>query len=128
MYGFADPSGGGGDSFTLSIGHKENGKVVQDALRARKGDPHQIVKEYAEVLKKYQVREVSGDRYAGAWVSEAFQKEGIQYKASELNKSELYLEALPYISSGTVELLDLRELVKELRLLERRRDPLERIA
>jgi hypothetical protein len=64
---------------------------------------------------------VTGDRYAGAWVSEAFQKEGVQYKASELNKSELYLEALPYITSGAVELLDSRELIKELRLLERRR-------
>ena len=120
-FGFADPSGGGGDSFTLSIGHRGNGKIIQDALRARKGDPHQIVKDYAEILKKYQIKEVTGDRYAGAWVSEAFKKEGIQYKASELNKSELYLEALPYISSGTVELLNVRELVKELRLLERRR-------
>jgi len=120
-YAFADPSGGGGDSFTLSIGHRENGKVVQDALRARKGDPHQIVKDYADLLKKYQIREVTGDRYAGSWCSEAFQKSAIRYKASELNKSELYLEALPYITSGAVELLDSKELVKELRLLERRR-------
>jgi hypothetical protein len=120
-HAFADPSGGGGDSFTLSIGHKENGKIVQDVLRARKGDPHQIVKEYADLLKKYHIREVTGDRYAGAWTSEAFQKEGVKYKASELNKSEIYLEALPYINSRTVELLDNRELVKELRLLERRR-------
>lgn len=119
--GFADPSGGGGDSFALSIGHKENGKVIQDVLRARKGDPYQIVKEYGEVLKRYHVSEVTGDRYAGSWVSEAFQKEGIRYKVSELNKSEIYLEALPYITSGMVELLDDRELVKELRLLERRR-------
>jgi len=118
---FTDSSGGGGDSFTLSVGHKENGKMIQDALRARKGDPHQIVKDYVELLKKYQIREVTGDRYAGSWVSEAFQKEGIRYRASELNKSELYLEALPYITSGAVELIDSRELVKELRLLERRR-------
>jgi hypothetical protein len=105
----------------LSIGHRENGKVIQDVLRARKGDPHVICKEYAEVLKKYGIRETCGDRYAGAWVSEAFQKEGIRYKASELNKSELYLEALPYFGSGSIELIDSPALVKELRLLERRR-------
>jgi hypothetical protein len=120
-HGFVDPAGGGGDSFALSIGHKENEKVVQDVLRAQKGDPHQIVKGYAEVLKKYGIHEVQGDRYAGTWVSEAFRSEGINYKASELNKSELYIEVLPYINSGMVELLDSRELVKEFRLLERRR-------
>ncbi len=119
--GFADPAGGGGDSFALSIGHKENGKVIQDLLKARKGDPYEIVKEYAELLKKYKIHEVTGDKYAGAWVSEAFRNEGITYKTSELNKSELYLEALPYVNSGSVELLDNRELVKELRLLERKR-------
>jgi hypothetical protein len=120
-WAFTDPSGGGGDSFALSIGHKEGSKIVQDVLRARKGDPHEIVREYAEELKKYHVKEVSGDRYAGSWVSEAFRQEGITYKSSDLNKSELYLEALPFINSGMVELLDNREMVKELRLLERRR-------
>lgn len=118
---FADPSGGGADSFTLSIGHRENEKTVQDVLRGRKGDPHQTVREYAELLKKYKIHKVTGDKYAGAWVSEAFRAEGISYEPSELNKSELYLEALPYFNPGLIELLDNRELVKQLRLLERKR-------
>jgi len=120
-HAFTDPSGGGGDFFTLSIGHQENGKVIQDLLRARKGDPHEIAREYAELLRGYRVHQVTGDKYAGAWVSEAFSKEGITYRPSELTKSELYLEALPYISSGMVELLDNRDLLRELRLLERKR-------
>lgn len=120
-HGFVDPAGGGGDFFALSIGHLENSKVVQDVLRGRKGDPHEIVKEYAGLLKKYRIYEVRGDHYAGAWVSEAFQKEGVSYQASELNKSEIYIEALPYIASSMVELIDSRDLVRELRLLERRR-------
>lgn len=118
---FVDPSGGGGDSFALSVGHRESGKVIQDVLKARKGAPYQITTEYCELLKKYKIREVCGDKYAASWVSLAFEKEGILYKPSELNKSELYLEALPYINSGMCELLDDRELIKELRLLERRR-------
>jgi hypothetical protein len=92
-------------------------------LRARKGDPHQIVKEYAELLKKHHIHEVTGDKYAGAWVSESFRQEGINYNPSELNKSEIYLEALPFISSGICELLDNRDTIRELRLLERRRGP-----
>ena len=120
-HAFTDPSGGGGDFFTLSIGHKEGGKIIQDVLRARKGEPHGIAKEYCETVKKYRIREVTGDKYAGAWVTESFRNEGILYKSSELNKSELYLEALPYINSGSVELLDSKDLVRELRLLERRR-------
>jgi hypothetical protein len=118
---FVDPSGGGGDSFTLSIGHKENEKVIQDVLKVRKGDPHLIVKEYAEVLKKYKISEVTGDKYAGTWCSDSFKAERINYNFSELNKSELYLEALPYINSQMVELLDSPDLIRELRLLERRR-------
>lgn len=122
-FGFVDPSGGGGDLFTLSIGHKEQdrNKIVQDILRGRKGDPGEIVKEYAGVLRGFRILEVTGDRYAGAWVSEAFRGEGITYKPSDLNKSEIYLEALPYLISGMVELLDHREMIKQFRILERRR-------
>ncbi|MCX5884608.1 MAG: hypothetical protein NT096_01625 [Proteobacteria bacterium] len=119
--GFCDPSGGGADNFTLSIGHQEDEKMIQDLLRATKGDPYQIVKEYAGILKKYHINEVSGDRYAAAWVSEAFQRAGINYQPSEFNKSEIYLEALPFLNAGMTELLDSRELVKELIQLERRR-------
>jgi hypothetical protein len=120
-FAFVDPSGGGGDSFTLSIGHKEGTKIVQDVIKSRKGDPHEIVKEYSEILKKYSIFEVTGDKYAGSWVSEAFREQGITYRASELNKSDLYLEALPYFNLSFVELLDDREMIKQFRILERRR-------
>jgi hypothetical protein len=120
-HGFFDAAAGGADFFTLAIGHKENEKIIQDLLKARKGNPSEIVKEFSDLLKKYHCSELKGDKFAGSWVSEAFQKEGIRYQSSELNKSEIYLEALPYISSGACELLDNPQLVKELRLLERRR-------
>jgi len=122
-FAFVDPSGGGGDFFTLSIGHKEEDrkKIVQDFLRGRKGDPKEIVKEYVGILKKFRIHEVTGDRYAGAWVSEAFREEGIVYKPSDFNKSEIYLEALPYLNSNMVELLDHKDMAKQFRILERRR-------
>lgn len=122
-FAFVDPSGGGGDLFTLSIGHKEQdrNKIVQDLLRGRKGDPGDIVREFAGILKRFKIHQVTGDRYAGAWVSEAFREEGIIYKPSDLNKSEIYLEALPYLNSNLVELLDHKEMAKQFRILERRR-------
>jgi hypothetical protein len=121
QYGsFADPAGGGDDAFTLSIGHREGEKVIQDMLLSRRGDPYQITREYAGVLKKFRVREVTGDKYGAAWCSQAFEKEGIHYKPSDLTKSELYLEALPRFNGGQVSILDNKELVTQLRLLERK--------
>lgn len=120
-FGFADPSGGGADEFTLSVGHMEGQKVVQDVLLAMKGDPHSIAAQYADELKKYGLSSVTGDKYAGAWVSEAFRKGGIEYVASELNKSELYLAALPHLHSGQAELLDDEIMTRQFRMLERRR-------
>jgi len=63
---------------------------------------------------------VHGDHYGGEWPREQFRKHGVQYKVSEQNRSELYLELLPAIMSGKVELLDNRRLVAQLSNLERR--------
>jgi hypothetical protein len=38
--------------------------------------------------------EVTGDRYAGEWVQEAFRNAGITYLPSDYNKSEIYLDLL----------------------------------
>jgi hypothetical protein len=119
---FCDPSGGAQDSFTLSIGHREKDSLVQDVLNAAKPpfDPYEVVSDYARVLKEYRCSNVTGDKYAGAWVSEAFQKQGIRYIPSPLNKSEIYLAFEPLLARGQVELLDDKTLFAELRGLERR--------
>jgi hypothetical protein len=119
---FADPSGGGRDAFTLAIAHREGELTVLDVLRGRRPpfDPSVVVADYAKVLKQYRCFSVTGDRYAGEWVVEAFQKHGIQYRTAELNKSELYLEVEPLFATGAVRLLDHRILQTELLQLERR--------
>jgi hypothetical protein len=83
-------------------------------------DPSQVVKEFAMLLKSYRCYSVVGDRYAGAWVVEQFQRYGIHYQHSERSKSELYLEALPLFAQGVVDLLDAPPLALELMQLERR--------
>ena len=119
---FCDPSGGRGDAMTLSICHADGEKIIQDVLVIKHPpfDPGQAASEFSEILKKYNVYEVWGDKYAGAWVSEAFRKPNVTYRASDLNKSQIYLEFLPLLAQARVELLDNSRLISELRNLERR--------
>jgi hypothetical protein len=119
---FADPSGGSHDSFTISIGHIEKDRYIIDAIRGIRPpfSPEAVVKEYAALLKSYRLSSVVGDRYSGEWVREAFSKEGVYYKHSDLSKSECYLESLPLFSTGAVDLLDYQPLLLELQALERR--------
>jgi hypothetical protein len=122
-FGFLDPSGGRQDAFTLAIAHKEkSGKVVLDVLRERRPPfkPQAVVEEFSGVLRTYGIRSAGSDRYAGEWVTEAFGTCGITIENAELSASELYLELLPVISNGSVELLDSKRLAGQLAGLERR--------
>lgn len=136
---FVDMSGGRHDASALGIAHAEaappspddkfrtDGKrappiVRLDVLSAVPAphEPSAVVEQFAEMLKERHLRKVVGDRYAGGWVSDAFEKAGIQYEPAELDKSAIYCEALPLFAERRVELIDDKRLVTELRLLERR--------
>jgi hypothetical protein len=121
---YADPSGGasGGDAFTLGISHNENGKLVLDVLRVRRPpfNPLAVCAEFAAVLKVYGLSRVVGDRYSAQFVVSAFQENGIYYEPSERSTSDVYLEILPHFAQGSIQLLDNRTLLNELRQLERR--------
>ncbi|MBR1156669.1 hypothetical protein [Bradyrhizobium sp. JYMT SZCCT0428] len=119
---FVDPSGGGHDSMTLAIAHCEDRVLILDAVRERIAPfaPEGVVGEFAELLKSYGVSQVRGDRYAGEWPREAFQRHGVSYLAAEKPKSDLYRDALPELNSRNVALLDLSKLTEQLVSLERR--------
>jgi hypothetical protein len=119
---FTDPSGGSSDSFTLAICHRDKDLAVLDYIVERRPpfSPENVVAEFSKLLAAYRISVVHGDRYAGEWPREQFRKHGVQYKVSEQNRSELYLELLPAIMSGKVELLDNRRLTSQLSNLERR--------
>lgn len=141
---FVDPSGGASDSMTLAVAHREaasifrdgkrifdedgkpvkadRSRVVLDAVRERKApfSPESVVKEFADLLKSYGLSTVTGDRYAGEWPKEAFARHGIKYLPAEKSKSELYVDMLPKLNSGEVELLDIPALTNQLINLERR--------
>jgi hypothetical protein len=98
---------------------------VLDGVRAWSPpfNPTGVIAEAAALLRGYGVTTVSGDRFGGEFVTEGFRAHGIRYEPSALARSALYLELLPRVNAGTVQLLDLPELLRELRGLERRRGP-----
>ena len=120
-HAFVDPSGGVSDSMVLAIAHEEKGYAVLDSLCEVTAPfvPEEITKQFCAMLKRYRCAEVYGDRYSAEWCAQTFTKYGVHYRPSEKNRSEIYLEFLPAVMSGTVELLDNRRLVSQLAGLER---------
>jgi hypothetical protein len=120
---FTDPSGGGRDAFTVAVAHRDGERVIVDCVRAWTPpfNPTGVVAEAAELLKTYRCNEVTGDRYAGEWPREAFRAHNVDYEISELDRSRLYLELLPMVNAGTIEIPNDGKLLAELRGLERRR-------
>jgi hypothetical protein len=121
-YAFVDPSGGRSDSFTMAIGHLDGSTTVLDCVCERPSpcDPDSSVAVYADILKRYHLSECTGDRYAGAWPEEAFSKRGILYRASEKDRSSIYVDFLPQLMSRQTRLLDDARIVNQLTSLERR--------
>lgn len=121
-HAFVDPSGGASDSMTLAIAHRDGERAILDAVRERRApfSPESVVSEFAALLKRYGVGRVVGDRYAGEWPREAFQRHGITYAPADKPKSQIYLDLLPTLNSGEAELLDVPVLAAQLATLERR--------
>jgi hypothetical protein len=65
--GFVDPSGGVNDAMTLAVAHKEADTAIVDTLREFRApfNPEAAVSEFADLLRKYRLARVTGDRYAG---------------------------------------------------------------
>ena len=118
---FVDPSGGQHDSFTIGISHREGERVVLDLTAEWKApfDPAEAVTDIVKLLQRYRVRTVIGDRYASGWCESEFREHGISYIASDPDKSQIFLDALPLLTSGNAVLLDDNRLVSQLTRLQR---------
>jgi hypothetical protein len=123
---FVDMSGGVNDASVLGIAHKWVGSrsenVVLDQLIIAKAphEPYEVAARFAAVLQRFGIRRISGDRYGAEWVTQAYKHSAITYEAAELDKSAIYAEVSPLFAEKRVELLDIKQLTTELRLLERR--------
>ncbi|WP_298111469.1 hypothetical protein [Bradyrhizobium sp.] len=123
-FAFTDAAGGTGkDGFAICLGHRDkHGAVILDVLRERapRFVPADVVKEYADILRRYGIRSIKGDRYSSGWNANEWERNGIHYEPSDLTKSELFLSALPMLLSGQARLLDSEKLRLQFVGLERR--------
>jgi hypothetical protein len=121
-FAFVDPSGGSNDSMTLAISHGENEIVVLDLVREIMPpfSPESIVKEFSKLCLTYGCDHVIGDRYGDEWPREAFRNNNVEYRVADRSKSERYIDALPFLNSRHVRLLDHKRLISQFASLERR--------
>jgi hypothetical protein len=63
------------------------------------------------------------DRYAVGWVAESLSKEGLPHQHSSRDRSQIYLSAAPFFTSGKVRLLSSARLSAQLSGLVRRVSP-----
>lgn len=124
-HGFVDVSGGRRDRFALAVAHTEGERAVLDALYSWTPpfNPAGVIAEACDHLKRYGCPYVTGDRYSAEFAAEQFRSNGIDYEAASLDRSSIYLEALPLINAEQVVLLYNETLLREMRMLERRRGP-----
>lgn len=121
-FGFADVSGGRGDDAALAIAHKQGRKVVLDLIRRYRPpfSPYEVCGSMAKELRRFGIKRIVGDNYAAEYTSSAMSACGLRYERAEKNVSQLYLELLPRLCSGEIELLDDETLINQLASLERR--------
>lgn len=123
---FVDPSGGSQDSMTLAISHRDgvgdDSLAVVDAVREVRPpfSPEAVVRDFCDLLAKYRIGRVTGDRYGGEWPREQFRKHGVGYDLSDRTRSDLYREMLPMLNSTRAALLDHDKTVQQIVGLERR--------
>jgi hypothetical protein len=116
-------SGGDGDRYAWSIGHRENNQIVLDLAAERKPpfDASAVTADLASICRTYKIHEVTADRFSHGFVSSELARHGLTYKPSDRDKSRLYLDSLPQIASpGRVRLLDLPAIPDQYALLERK--------
>ncbi len=120
---FIDPAGGSGtDSMTLACAVKDNEAAVLVALRERKPpfSPEEVVAEFCEVLRQYNITRVIGDKFGGEFVREPFKRHGITYEPSARPKTDLFRDFLGLLNSRRADLLDNERLINQISSLERR--------
>jgi hypothetical protein len=122
-YAYVDAaSGSGQDAFAVAIAYRDRDKVIISCVREWRPPfmpASLIVDELVPLLKSYRIFKVTGDRYAGGFPPEAFQRGGIRYEAAAQVKSDAYRTALPMLNSGIITLPKSDRLFNQLVSLER---------
>jgi len=116
-------SGAGKDSFTAAIAHNDDGVAVLDCLLEIRPPFNfdSAVAEVSQLVKSYGCgSEVTSDRYAAGITVQAFERHGVTLRHSERDRSAIYLDVLPLLTSGRARLIENRRMVTQFAALERR--------
>ena len=89
-------------------------------------DPAAATQQIAKTLKAYGVVKVTSDRYAAQWPVSEMACNDITLECIERDRTAIYADFLPLLTSGRARLLDSQRLVGQLCNLERRASPLGR--
>jgi terminase large subunit-like protein len=101
-HAFVDASAGRHDAFSLCIGHLEGEKgeerFVCDVIRGRSApfDPRSVAQEYAQLAREYGCSQITGDNFAGEWVSAAFSDAGARYEKARTQSRACIWKACPH--------------------------------
>jgi hypothetical protein len=124
--GFADPSGGVADGFSAAVAHRDaDGRVILDCLHEVQPpfDPAQATKEICATLKAYGITRCVSDKYAAQWPVSEFARNDVTLEHSERDRSAIYSDFLPLLTSGRARLLDMPRHIGQLANLERKTQP-----
>jgi hypothetical protein len=122
---FVDAASGSekGDSYAMVIGHKEDGRIVVDAVREAipPFSPAAVTTDILLPLcRAYHVVKIFGDNFAGEYPKEHVRKAGLQYELWSQHRSELYRDALlPSLNSKLIKLPSIDRLINQCCSLER---------
>jgi len=116
---FVDMSGGSRDDAVLAIAHRDPDDravldVVMDQGQRPPFDPRQAVRRFSPLLRRYGVRKVTGDAYAGMTFKATFADFGVTYEVASQSASELYESLEPVLNGHRVVLLDVPKLEQQL--------------
>lgn len=120
---FVDPSSGAGqDSFAVGIAHQDRDEIVLDLAHEVRPSfsPAHAIAEVCGLLGGYGVKSVMGDKYAPGFVAEGFGRRQVRCAYGERDRSQIYVEAFPLLTSGRARLIDSKKLTLRFASLERR--------
>ena len=105
-------SGTGQDAFAVGIAHRDKEEIVLDLAHEVKPpfSPSHAIAEVCGLLVGYNVSPVMGDKYAPGFVAEGFAQHRMRYGYSERDRSQIYVEVLPLLTSGRARLIDNKKL------------------
>jgi hypothetical protein len=118
--------------FALAVEHRTStGLIVVDRVICWTGSKRAplgfewVCNEVANILRRYGIDAVQGDQYAAPAIQQEFLKLGITYREVPFvrhTRAELFNNLKHLIQQRRIELLDIPELLRQLRSLEEQRD------